>query len=68
MLEIKLIGINDILDVSYMFYTCLSLISIKELSKWNINKALNIEYMFYKCSSLISLPNVSNKIISHMNY
>ena len=46
MLEIKLIGINDILDVSYMFYTCLSLISIKELSKWNINKTFNLNKCF----------------------
>ena len=67
-LELKLIGLNNILDASYIFYNCSSLISIKEISKLNINKALNIEYMFYKCSSLISLPNVSHKMISHMSY
>ena len=68
MLELKLIGLNNILDASYMFYNCSSLISIKEISKLNINKALNIEYMFYKFSSLKSLHNISNKMISHMSY
>ena len=66
--EIKLVGINDINDESYMFYYCTSLISITEISKWNTNKSINMKYMFYNCSSLISLPDISKKIISDMSY
>ena len=37
-LEIKLKGINNIKDMSYMFCGCLSLISLPDISKWKTDK------------------------------
>ena len=58
-ITIKLIGINNIINASFMFYECSSLISLPDISKWNINDVNNMIYMFSGCSSLISLPDIS---------
>jgi len=70
-LKIKLEGINNITDMSFMFEGCLSLISLPDISKFNTN---NIKYMnsiFEGCSSLSFLPDISkwntNKI-TDMSY
>jgi len=59
-LKIKLKGINNITNMSYMFDKCSSLISLPDISNWNTNNVKNMSYMFYECSSLISLPDISN--------
>ena len=59
-LEIKLMGINQISDASYMFYNCKSLIALESLSEWKTNKINNMSHMFYGCESLISFPDISN--------
>ena len=43
---------NKIIDLSYIFYECTSLVSISDLNYLNLNKVTNISYMFYGCSSL----------------
>ena len=58
-LEIKLKGIKNITNMSYMFSGCSSLISLPDISKWNNNNVTNMSFMFYGCSSLISLPDIS---------
>ena len=58
-LKIKLKGINNVNDMSYMFSGCSSLSSLPDISKWNTNNVTNMNSMFYKCSSLSSLPNIS---------
>jgi len=58
-LKIKLIGINNVTDMSWMFFDCSSLISLPDISKWNTNNVKDMYYMFYNCSSLISLPAIS---------
>ena len=58
-LKIKLKGINNVTDMSYMFYWCSSLSSLPDISKWNINNVTNMSSMFYECSSLSSLPDIS---------
>ena len=58
-LEIKLIGINNITDMSWMFSECSSLLSLADISKWNTNNVINMSYMFNECSSLASLPDIS---------
>ena len=67
-LEIKLKGIYNIKDMSFMFCGCLSLFSLPDISKWNINKVNNISGLFSGCSSLTELPDISkwntNKIIN----
>ena len=67
-IEIKLIGINNVINARCMFWGADSLISLPDISKWNTNNVSNIGYMFYGCKSLISLPDISkwntNKIIN----
>ena len=58
-LEIKLKGINNITDMSYMFSWCLSLSSLPDISKWNTSNVTNMSFMFYNCSILSSLPDIS---------
>ena len=58
-LEIKLIGINNILDSSFMFYGCKSLISLPDINILKTNNIMNMSYMFCGCKSLKSLPDIS---------
>ena len=58
-LEIKLKGINNVTDMSYMFSWCQSLSLLPYISKCNTNNATNMIGIFYKCSSLSSLPDIS---------
>ena len=57
--EIKLIGINNIINISYMFYGCSSLSSLPYISKWNPQNIIDMRNMFYGCSSLLCLPDIS---------
>ena len=57
-LKIKLVDINDINDMSYMFYECSSLFNLPDISKRNTNNVTNMSYMFYKCSLLSNLPDI----------
>ena len=59
LLEIKLIGINNIIDASYMFSGCDSLNSLSNLSEWNTINITDMSYMFSWCEYLISLPDIS---------
>ena len=58
-LQIKLIGFNNIINIEYMFSGCSSLKSLPDITKWNISNFKNMKYMFYDCSSLESLPDIS---------
>ena len=51
-ITIKLIEKTKIIDMSYMFHECESLLSIDNFSKWKTNNIINLSYMFYGCSSL----------------
>ena len=69
-ISIKLIGINNITNASYMFSWIYSLISLPDISKWNTSNIIDMSYMFYKCKLLISLPDISKWDVSnvtHMN-
>ena len=70
-IEIILIEKTEINDMSYMFYDCKSLISVKDILKWNVNNVIDMSYMFYNCESLISIPDISNwntNNIINLNY
>ena len=58
-LKIKLKGINNITNLSCMFYGCTSLSSLPDISKWNTNNVTDMSFMFYNCTSLSSLPDIS---------
>ena len=57
--EIKLYGINEIADMSYMFYNCKLLKSLPDFDRIDTSKITNIEYLFFGCESLESLPDLS---------
>ena len=58
-LELKLKGIDNVTDMSYMFYECESLESLPDISKWNTSNVTNMSYMFSNCKSLKSLPDIT---------
>ena len=58
--EIKLKEIDNITDMSEMFYNCSNLSSLPNISNWNTSNVIDMRCMFYKCSSLSSLPDISN--------
>ena len=66
-IQIKLKIIENITDLSYMFFKCFSLISLQGISKLNTNNVNNMSCLFYGCSSLKYLPDLSkwniNKVI-----
>ena len=66
-LKIKLKGINNVTDISYMFFGCSSLSSLPDISKWNSNNVNNMSYMFDRCSSLSSLPDISKWNTNNVN-
>ena len=58
-LEIKLKGIDNVTDMSYLFYKCSTLSSLHKFSKLNTHNVTRMSDMFYDCSSLTSLPDIS---------
>ena len=58
--EITLKEIDNITDMSEMFYNCSNLSSLSNISNWNTSNVIDMRCMFYKCSSLSSLPDISN--------
>jgi len=58
-LKIKLKGIDNITNMSYMFSDCSFLSYLPDISKWNTNNVTNMSHIFYKCTLLSSLPDIS---------
>jgi len=58
-LNIILKGINNITNMSDMFYGCLSLSSLPDISKWNTNNITDMSEIFRGCKSLSPLPDIS---------
>ena len=58
-IKIKIEIINRLIDMSYMFYDCKTLILISNISKLNTNKVNNMKALFSKCGKLKSLPDIS---------
>ena len=50
-IEIKLIGLNKIKNMSHMFSDCELLKELPDISKLNTNNVNNIRGIFYDCSS-----------------
>ena len=54
--------------MNFMFYNCPSLLSIKDISKWNACNIKELDFAFFGCTSLTELPgitewNINNNII-----
>ena len=50
---------NQNTNLSEIFYNCISLISLPDISNWNTENVEEMEYMFFNCIKLISLPDIS---------
>ena len=46
-------------ELDYVFYKCVLLKSIPDISNWNTSNIKNMNYMFYECYSLENLPDTS---------
>ena len=55
-LTIKLKGINNITDISYMFEGCNSLLYIFGIKNWNTSKVVNMSHMLADCNDNKYLP------------
>ena len=58
-LQIKLKGIQNITNTSYMFREC-PINSLPDISNWNTSNITDMSLMFNCCSLLNSLPDISN--------
>ena len=47
-------------NMSCMFYNCISLQYLPDLSNWSTKNVESMRYMFYNCSSLLSLEGISS--------
>ena len=57
--SIKLKGINNVTNMSEMFYECDTLISLPDISKWNTRNITSMKGIFFRCDLLGSLPDIS---------
>ena len=67
-LKIKLRDINNIINMSCIFYECSSLLYIPDISKWNTSKVTNMSYLFGKCENIENIPDISNWNTSNVKY
>ena len=58
-LEIKLTGVNEIKDASYMFFMCSSLEIVKNLQLLNTSNFTTLCSMFDGCTSLKNISDIS---------
>ena len=62
---------ENITNMSYMFYGCISLETLPDISKWDTRNVSDMSYMFHNCESLKSLPDISNwntSKVTNMSY
>ena len=65
-IQIKLKETDEVTDLTNMFKECTSLLSLKDISKFNINNVTSLAGMFDGCSSLSSLPDLSKWNIENL--
>ena len=65
---IKLKGINNITNMSFMFNKCYSFSSLPDISNWNTSKVINMNSLFSECESLYTLPDISKWDTSNVIY
>ena len=65
---IKLKGINNITNMSFIFNKCYSLNTLPDISNWDTSNIINMNSIFAECESLISLPDISKWNTSNVIY
>ena len=69
-LELKLKGIKNISNISYMFSNCSSLFEISDISKWNTINITDMSHLFEVCelSSLFDISKWETSNVINMSY
>ena len=58
---LKLRGINNITDMSSMFFGCETLSSLPDISNWNTSNVTNMTFMFEGCKTTLNIPSKFKK-------
>ena len=58
--KVKIIMNQDVTSLDCMFYDCIALLSLSEVSDWDTSEIIDMSSMFSGCESLTSLPDISN--------
>ena len=58
-IQFTLKGINNVVDMSKMFYKCKELISLPDIAFWNTSKINNMSCLFCGCSKLSNISDIS---------
>ncbi len=53
-------NVSNVLDMSHMFYSCLSLKHIGDISNWHVNQVKLMTDMFFDCIELEHVGDLSN--------
>ena len=70
-LEIKLIGINKLTNMSSIFEECKLLLSLPDISSWNTSNITEMSDIFFGCESLLFLSDISKwntSKVTHMSH
>ena len=67
-LDIKLVQIETITDMSFMLYNCESLLTLPDISNLNTSCITDMSYMFFNCTSLLIFPDISKWDVSNVRY
>ena len=66
LLKIKIKGINNVSDLSFIFSGYSSSLSLHDISKWNTCNINNMKNMFSGCSLLSPFPDISKWNINNV--
>ena len=58
--KIRLVGINKLENLEFMFIGCKELFALPNLHKWNVNNVTSMRSMFNGCTSLTIISDISN--------
>ena len=60
-------NLDNVNDISSLFYECSKLKELPDISKWNISNVNNISSIFEGCISLKYLPDISKWDTNNLN-
>ena len=70
-LEIKLKGLKNIIDMSYMFYNCSSLLSVINKDNFDLKNISNMSSAFFGCTlldSLYTFKEINTSNVTNMSF
>ena len=58
--DFSLLNTSKCIDMNTMFFNCILLKSLPDISKWNTSNVIDMSYLFGRCESLETIPDISN--------